>query len=496
MKSQPVIIIGIDGLDPSLVFRWKSELKNLAQIIDQGAGGDLASVFPPDSIPAWASIFTGKNPTDHGIIQYINYLSSKDLSVDFSGLAGNTFWDMAGDKGKKVCVINPFIAYPAWKVNGVMVSGPAFIKGPVLSYPPEIIKDYNIPPVLGGIAGFPSKSQLRDFIKQTRESIRSLKDIGLQLFAEDTYDLRFLTFFELDRIQHFFWRYHDEEDPTYPGKNPHQETIKDFYKIFDDIIGEFQQMAESCGAALMILSDHGHGRRCTKVLNINEILRRAGFLDAKGAGKKGFSPLVLIEKLKTGLLNFIYEHDLEDLLYKITPYIPYRKELKKSSFLISADDNLASADPDFGGTNPFGGIKINSRLINDKNLNYEEIRSKIIAELLSADIFAGDGKSVFKWVLRRDDVYSGDRLDLYPDILYELDGEFGTNWSLYGALTGVSTTHKKLSGGHKKEGALYIANVNRPVKRNNPSLLHIAPTVLNLLGVEPDIVYEKESLLA
>jgi len=494
MKSQPLIIVGIDGLEPSLVLRWKSELKNFARIIDQEMDFPLKSVFPPDSIPAWASIYTGKNPAKHGVLQYMNYLSAKEVKIDLTTLIGKTFWDMVGQAGKRVCVVNPFMAYPAWKVNGVMLSGPVFIKGPMLSYPPEIIDSCSSLPILGGIDDFPAKNQLHDFIKKTAENIRLLKTTTLQLFAKEEYDLRFITFLELDRIQHFLWRYHDEQDPTYPGETPYREAIKDFYRLFDIVVGEFYELAQERGAALMVLSDHGHGRRCTNVLNINELLRRAGYLDSKG-GRNNLNPLVLTEKLKTGLLEFVYKHDLEDLLYKITPYIPYRKELKKSSFLINTSRNLAAADPDFGGTNPSGGIRINTKLVQEQNSDYEEIRSKIISELERVGELKEIGANLFKWIKRREEIYTGDKLDLYPDILFELDSEYGANWALHGKLTGVSTTHKKLSGGHKREGALYMANIRRSVSCAHPSLLQIAPTILDVLNVEADNGFEEESIL-
>ncbi|MCP4761580.1 MAG: hypothetical protein GY870_07345 [archaeon] len=39
----------------------------------------LKSISPPDSIPAWITIFTGKSPAEHGVLDSIDYLDDKNL---------------------------------------------------------------------------------------------------------------------------------------------------------------------------------------------------------------------------------------------------------------------------------------------------------------------------------------------------------------------------------------------------------------------------------
>ena len=56
MEPSKLVVIGIDGFDPILISEWERELPNLQSIKDQGLSLPLRSVFPPDSIPAWATI--------------------------------------------------------------------------------------------------------------------------------------------------------------------------------------------------------------------------------------------------------------------------------------------------------------------------------------------------------------------------------------------------------------------------------------------------------
>ena len=60
-------ILGIDALDPNLLNKWKDDLPNFSRIMDQGYYVPLESTQPPDSIPAWVSIYTGMQPWQHGV---------------------------------------------------------------------------------------------------------------------------------------------------------------------------------------------------------------------------------------------------------------------------------------------------------------------------------------------------------------------------------------------------------------------------------------------
>jgi len=304
-----IVIIGIDGMDPDLVSKWENNLPNLRKF----QRFKVDSVFPPDSISAWATIFTGLNPAQHGLLHSIDYLDRrvKGFSVDTGIFKGRTFWDVASKAGKKVSIINPFLAYPVWNVNGIMVSGPVFGSGEIDAFPRSILKRYKIPP-LGGIVDLPTKKTLGNFCGKTRKSTLDLAEFGIKLLKENDWSLYFITFFTLDRIQHFFWRYCDQEDPTYPGKNCYQYVIKDFYRLFDGIIGKFISLIDK-NTTLIVLSDHGHGRRCTKSLNLNEVLRRKGHLVSEVERLMFLHPKYWVEKAKTKYLNFVYNYEMKIL---------------------------------------------------------------------------------------------------------------------------------------------------------------------------------------
>ncbi|HEC92574.1 MAG TPA: hypothetical protein ENI51_06260 [Candidatus Atribacteria bacterium] len=296
------VLIGIDGLDFFLIEKYIDSLPNFKKIKEKGILQTTWSTFPPDSICAWSSIFTGKNPAQHGLLESIDYLSKKEYKYAKGySFVNETFWDEINKLGRKVCVINPFLAYPAWKVNGIMVSGPVFEGGETTAFPGEILQKFNFPS-LGGWVDFPDEKDLEEFIKKARVNTQELAKVSLEIYKKFPSDLFFLTFLTSDRIQHFLWRFTDEEDPTFPGESPFKNSIKEFYILFDQTIGEFMKMMDE-ESVLIVLSDHGHKRRCVKCLNLNEFLRKRGYLFLKSENMVKGETKKLIEKNE----NFCFE---------------------------------------------------------------------------------------------------------------------------------------------------------------------------------------------
>ncbi len=157
-----VLVLGLDGATPELLERWVEEdkLPYLKQIMQKGIYGKLRSVYPPISPAAWTTFATGYNPGKHGTYDFRDYDTRRyscfaDTIVDSNAFAGKSIWDLVGAAGKKVGVVTVPVTYPAWKVNGFMVSGyPTPDTGKNFTYPPELAKE--IPPLVGDAAFFKS----------------------------------------------------------------------------------------------------------------------------------------------------------------------------------------------------------------------------------------------------------------------------------------------------------------------------------------------------
>ena len=69
-----VIVIGLDGLEPSIVEAMleRGELPNLAKIRASGSYTRLQTTYPAQTPVAWSSFMTGTNPGGHGIFDFIS----------------------------------------------------------------------------------------------------------------------------------------------------------------------------------------------------------------------------------------------------------------------------------------------------------------------------------------------------------------------------------------------------------------------------------------
>lgn len=431
-----MIILGVDGLDWEYVDENRRHLPTLAS---WPVLAPLESIFPPDSIPAWTTIFTGVPPGDHGYLDSIDYLDKTPEAAATSaaeGLPGRTFWDRAGEAGRRVCVINPFLAYPAWDVNGVMISGPVFVDGTASIT--GITQDA-LPalPQLGGIVTFPTARTIGPFVEETLHATEQQARFGLALLDELKPDLFFLTILTVDRLQHFAWRFADPDDPTYPGPNPHEDAVLRSYQQIDRIAGEYARRGQ-----VVMLSDHGHGMRCRRMVYVDEVLRRRGLV-ATGRRRLGrVSRAYLLERAKRLTLLTAYVLRAEQLAYSLGRRLPNRKAIKYSSFSSDAESSIARLSRTFG-RNQHSGVEL--------SVDSAENRQQVVDALTELrDPRTGDG--VVQWVRDREDVVAGARVERYPEILFKLKDGYGVDFGLYGGLFGPDVNHRRISGGHKPTG--------------------------------------------
>jgi predicted AlkP superfamily phosphohydrolase/phosphomutase len=476
-----LLIIGIDGMDPEVFEQLENVLPNLSMIRSAGIYKRCKSTFPPDSVPAWATIFTGIHPAKHGWLDNVDYedIRKGKLAFDAKVLEGNTFWDVASQKGNRVCVINPLLAYPVWPVNGVMVSGPVFITGDSQAFPKDILDDY--PSLkLGGMTDFPGRNKSDEFIHSSMESAQELAEFGYDLYQKEDWDIFFISFFTMDRVQHFLWRYFDSSDPTFPGDTKLNMAIPNLYRQFDQIVGKFIELAIK-DTIVIVLSDHGHGKRPINQLNINELLRKHNIL--KTPEENRFLQIKKkTEQLKNLSLNWMAQRGIGDLTYTIGRMIPRkaRKALKKSSFVIDKFSSSAWAS-EMGGSTPVGGIEINPEKFKRGSTEYSQLVNQIQRILTEFNVSLE--RPVIKWISKSED-YMNNEKGYYPDILFELIEDYSVGSSLFTDIFTLNPRHMLISGGHKPQGVLFAYGANCISLPEQPSLLDIFPLILDNLQNE------------
>ena len=146
--TQRLVVLGFDGMDPSVTAKWirEGKLPNLKRLADQGGMYPLGTTPSPESPTAWASFATGVNPGKHNIydflvrdpatylpdlgmvrrepgrflFDYIPYAKPKVVSLR----GGTSFWVTAGRAGVRSTVLTVPVTFPPEDVpNGELLSG-------------------------------------------------------------------------------------------------------------------------------------------------------------------------------------------------------------------------------------------------------------------------------------------------------------------------------------------------------------------------------------
>ncbi|MDP6058269.1 MAG: alkaline phosphatase family protein [Pirellulaceae bacterium] len=149
-KAKRVVILGLDGLEPTLTERFMAEglLPNLAALAEQGTYQKLGTTCPPLSPVAWSSFATGANPGKHNIFDFIRRDPSTYLpAISSVHIAeprrkvrlgpyevplsrpsitqlrkSKPFWTVLGEAGIFSAVIRVPITFPPDRFHGVELS--------------------------------------------------------------------------------------------------------------------------------------------------------------------------------------------------------------------------------------------------------------------------------------------------------------------------------------------------------------------------------------
>ena len=481
-----LVIIGIDSMDRELIYKYLDYLPTFKKIIKESPNIKSTSVFPPDSDTAWASIYTGLNPAKHGIVNFVDPLEKASIYqtdyLDVSNIKGKTFWDIAGRFGKKVCLIYPHIAYPVWPVNGFMIS-PAPKTDEFQMYPPDFEFEFKVEKLEVPKRIPNSKSEYKEYLDKFRDIVINEFDFGNNMQMNYDWDLFFFYSCALDFIQHIFWNYCDPNDPTYPGdNNPFRDAIKDFYILHDKLVGKMIENID-LDTAILILSDHGHSMRPIKLFNINEILRKEGYLFSK---EGGIAPLCnLGEKLKRTAVNVIQKTDLRKFALNILRKYPKIKEMYTVPSSIDFNRTIAHCS-DLSGMKSYtyGGIILSKDKLKNKE-DYLDVRKNIM-EMLSNETLPNSDEKVFEWICEREELYTGEYINKYPDILFKLKDGYGAGWAIKVPIYSETAAHSFFPGSHRGDTPIfYMLNQgDRESVREDMTLMDVAPTVLDIFGVE------------
>ncbi|MCD4653976.1 alkaline phosphatase family protein, partial [bacterium] len=284
-NQKKMLVIGLDCAEPSLVFdRLADKLPAFRALARSGFAARLRSTDPPLTIPAWASMTTGKDPGQlgcYGVRNRENYqYDSLHISTSRT-ISPPRIWDTLSRSGKKSIVLGVPQTYPVTPINGTLVSG--MLTPDTTSHftwPPEFrqellgrFPDYRID--IGHFRSLPPEQLVEPIFAMTRTRFAALR----YMLSNKTWDFAMMVEIALDRLHHGFWHYWDKTHPLYPGETSLARVLPDYYQLLDQEISETISVLPD-NTAVLVVSDHG-AQPMKGGFRINQWLIQNGYLTLK-----------------------------------------------------------------------------------------------------------------------------------------------------------------------------------------------------------------------
>jgi predicted AlkP superfamily phosphohydrolase/phosphomutase len=238
-------------------------------------------------------------------------------------------------------------------------------------------------------------------------------------------------------------------------------------------------------ASLMVISDHGHSLRPINVVNINDLLHEEGLLSYDSSNNGG-KPKGLTPMLRRSTAKWVNNNRfVGKMASKFISMFPGSVSMYTSSLPIDCDKSTAYLSDPSGGLKAYSYAGIRIRQDGVSESDYEALREKIMA-MVSKITGPTNGEPLVEWVRRREEVYDGPNITKYPDIVFKLRDDWGVGWDVGSGRYGTNLTHKLHSGNHRQDTAVCFLKLAPGLQRirNDAELMDIAPTVLEILGVE------------
>ena len=248
-----------------------------------------------------------------------------------------------------------------------------------------------------------------------------------------------------DRLQHAFWRDIDEKHPARDESSENRNAIEDLYIRMDGLLARTMDKCNDPDTMLMVISDHGFN-------------------------------------------SFRYGVDLNRWLEE-NGYLVLKDNDRTSKYLSAIDWSKTKAYA-IGLTGMFLNMKNReSQGIVEPGQEAQELCDEIADKLCQITDDNQPGQPVIKNVYQASKIYKGPYKDNAPDLLVGFCPGYRVSWE-----TAVGTVTKNIfhpntkawSGDHCMDPS-FVPGVlfsNRKIESENPRLMDIGPTVLDLFGVD------------
>ena len=423
-----VAFFGIDGVPYSLVRDNESTFENLNAVADEGAGGAIDSIVPPESSACWPALTTGVNPGKTGVYGFQDReVGSYDTYVPMGrDVQARRLWSRVTDAGREATVMNVPVTFPPDRDVQRMVGG--FLSPGVdkAAYPDDLREtleglEYRID--VDAKLGHDENKEA--FIEDAHETLDARFEAFKHYVEADDWDLFFGVFMTTDRVNHFLFEHYEDG-------GEYDEEFLAFYEKVDRYLWELRGMLDE-QTTMVVASDHGfttldHEVKC------NVWLEQNGWLSYEDDDHEGLGDI-----------------SDETEAYSLIP----------GRFYV----NLEGREP--RGTVP--------------REEYESVRDELEAELEALE--GPDGRKVADRVVTGEEAFRGDHDDIAPDLVVVPNHGFDLKSGFKGGDEVFDIGPR--NGMHSFDDACLFVD-DGSARIADADLYDIAPTLLDLMDLEVD----------
>ncbi len=452
-----VAILGLDGLFPDFSDTFAAQLPNLIRLRREGVTRTLLSTIPPYTPQAWSTLATGVNPGAHGIPGFTLPGGSRQKLVDRRTTCVPRLEEYLTDHGVRIGLLNVPVTFPAPRTDGFAVAG--------MLTPTTATRGFTWPPRLAGEL----LNTVPDYAIDTPVKKRDVHDERIWpqlqgmltqrikaahfLLRKKPVDCFFVVFVLLDRVFHLAFRYLDRDDVLFETVRARtaRKRLAPLLRALDEFIGD---VAERAGRVLVV-SDHGFRREEGKFY-VNRFLADHGFLRLRRSLKRGIAEVCL---------RVIGRQRLKRLM----PRRLAEREIAATDALVKPDARACAA--------PLAAQGI---VIPDNT-----VREHLI-DLLRGIKDPRGGETLASGIHCREDVYRGNALLRFPDLILELRyGGIEVSPHVIGPDSLYLVSEDWPGGHHDRRGTITVWGSGLPEQSPQPEIpmVDVLPTILHLLEI-------------
>ena len=263
------LVLGFDAL--TFDYLDEFDLPNFEALRSDGIEAPLRSTHPPWTASAWPSLYTGVDPSHHGVYDFFQHedrYPDETTFVTRSDVHAPAIWNYLSARGVPSIILNMPVSNPADRMNGVLIPGymgpedaPGHPDG-IREHLTETIGEYRV------YSHAETSADKDEKLAGYLELIDLRRRAATHLLANFDWEVAVIQVQKTDAVFHQF--------TERAAHHQVYEAADDFVGSVLDVVGEETNV--------VVCSDHGIGPVTGYRIYVNQILANHGFAETTDEG--------------------------------------------------------------------------------------------------------------------------------------------------------------------------------------------------------------------